>query len=314
MPDRDPPDSRHHFDTGVAGAHRTARPGPARRAVRRRPGPRRAVRDRGRRPAHRLLQERRRRRRARRPRRRGRTVAGVERRRAAMFAGEPINVTEHRAVLHTALRAPAGSVIELDGVNVVDEVHAVLDRMAAFADRIRADERITDIVNIGIGGSDLGPAMAARALAVLRPPAAHVSFRLQRRRRRHRRHARRSRPRIDAVRRVLQDVHDHRDPHERPHRSAVARRHPRRGGRRRPLRRRLDERRAGRRVRHRHRQHVRLLGLGRRPVLGGLGDRALVDAAHRTRRVPRVPRRVPHRRRALRRHAPRRQRSGAAGR
>ena len=92
-------------------------------------------------------------------------AAGVERRRAAMLAGEPINVTEHRAVLHTALRAPAGSVIELDGVNVVDEVHSVLDRMAAFADRIRADERITDIVNIGIGGSDLGPAMAARALA-----------------------------------------------------------------------------------------------------------------------------------------------------
>ena len=92
-------------------------------------------------------------------------AAGVERRRDAMFAGEPINVTEHRAVLHTALRAPAGSVIELDGVNVVDEVHAVLERMAAFADRIRADERITDIVNIGIGGSDLGPAMAARALA-----------------------------------------------------------------------------------------------------------------------------------------------------
>jgi glucose-6-phosphate isomerase len=92
-------------------------------------------------------------------------AAGVERRRAAMLAGEPINVTEHRAVLHMALRAPAGSVIELDGVNVVDDVHAVLDRMAAFADRIRADERITDIVNIGIGGSDLGPAMAARALA-----------------------------------------------------------------------------------------------------------------------------------------------------
>jgi glucose-6-phosphate isomerase len=92
-------------------------------------------------------------------------AAGVERRRAAMLAGEPINVTEHRAALHIALRAPAGSVIEVDGVNVVDDVHAVLDRMAAFADRVRADERITDIVNIGIGGSDLGPAMAARALA-----------------------------------------------------------------------------------------------------------------------------------------------------
>jgi glucose-6-phosphate isomerase len=92
-------------------------------------------------------------------------AAGLERRRAAMLAGEPINVTEHRAVLHMALRAPAGSVIELGGSNVVDDVHAVLDRMAAFVDRVRADERITDIVNIGIGGSDLGPAMAARALA-----------------------------------------------------------------------------------------------------------------------------------------------------
>jgi glucose-6-phosphate isomerase len=93
-----------------------------------------------------------------------------------MVAGEPINVTEHRAVLHTALRAPAGSVIELDGVNVVDEVHAVLERMAEFADRIRADARITDVVNIGIGGSDLGPAMAARALAAYGHPRLTCHF------------------------------------------------------------------------------------------------------------------------------------------
>jgi glucose-6-phosphate isomerase len=91
-------------------------------------------------------------------------AADVEARRDAMFAGEHINVTEDRAVLHTALRAPRGAVIEVDGENVVPAVHEVLDAMAVFADRVRADESITDIVNIGIGGSDLGPAMAAEAL------------------------------------------------------------------------------------------------------------------------------------------------------
>ncbi|MEU1853217.1 glucose-6-phosphate isomerase [Streptomyces sp. NPDC019990] len=91
--------------------------------------------------------------------------------RDAMFRGERINVTENRAVLHTALRAPRDAVIEVDGENVVPGVHAVLDRMAAFADRVRTGEwtghtgkRIRNVVNIGIGGSDLGPAMAYEAL------------------------------------------------------------------------------------------------------------------------------------------------------
>ncbi|MFJ3617038.1 glucose-6-phosphate isomerase [Streptomyces iakyrus] len=91
--------------------------------------------------------------------------------RDAMFRGEKINVTENRAVLHTALRAPRDAVIEVDGENVVPGVHAVLDRMAAFADRVRSGEwtghtgkRIRNVVNIGIGGSDLGPAMAYEAL------------------------------------------------------------------------------------------------------------------------------------------------------
>jgi glucose-6-phosphate isomerase len=91
--------------------------------------------------------------------------------RDAMFRGEKINITEDRAVLHTALRAPASAVIEVDGENVVPEVHAVLDRMGAFADRVRSGEwtghtgrRIRNVVNIGIGGSDLGPAMAYEAL------------------------------------------------------------------------------------------------------------------------------------------------------
>ncbi|MFL4903422.1 glucose-6-phosphate isomerase [Streptomyces sp. MMS24-I2-30] len=91
--------------------------------------------------------------------------------RDAMFRGEKINVTEDRAVLHTALRAPRDAVVEVDGENVVPGVHAVLDRMAGFAGRVRSGEwtghtgrRIRNIVNIGIGGSDLGPAMAYEVL------------------------------------------------------------------------------------------------------------------------------------------------------
>ncbi len=94
--------------------------------------------------------------------------AEVGPRRDAMIRGDRINVTEDRAVLHTALRAERGSAVVVDGVDVVPDVHAVLDRMGVFADRIRADRRYTDIVNIGIGGSDLGPAMAARALDAFR--------------------------------------------------------------------------------------------------------------------------------------------------
>jgi glucose-6-phosphate isomerase len=89
----------------------------------------------------------------------------------AMFTGEKINITENRAVLHTALRAPRDAEIVVDGVNVVPEVHAVLDAMSDFANRIRSGQwlghtgkRIRNIVNIGIGGSDLGPVMAYQAL------------------------------------------------------------------------------------------------------------------------------------------------------
>jgi glucose-6-phosphate isomerase len=96
---------------------------------------------------------------------------GLRERIAAMFGGERINVTEKRAVLHTALRAPATERIVVDGVDVVPEVHAVLERMAAFADRIRGGEwrghtgrPIRNIISIGIGGSDLGPVMAYEAL------------------------------------------------------------------------------------------------------------------------------------------------------
>jgi glucose-6-phosphate isomerase len=97
--------------------------------------------------------------------------SGLRRRIDAMFAGERINVTEGRPALHVALRAPRDEVIEVDGENVVPEVHAVLDRMASFAERVRSGNwmghtgrPIRNVVNIGIGGSDLGPAMAYEAL------------------------------------------------------------------------------------------------------------------------------------------------------
>ena len=89
----------------------------------------------------------------------------------AMFSGEKINITENRAVLHVALRAPKGSSIIVDGENVVPGVHAVLDKMSSFCDRVRSGawkghtgKRIRNIINIGIGGSDLGPVMAYEAL------------------------------------------------------------------------------------------------------------------------------------------------------
>ena len=98
-------------------------------------------------------------------------ASGLQSRIEAMFAGEKINVTEGRAVLHVALRAPKKAKIFVDGKNVVPEVHKVLDRMAAFCDRVRSGEwkghtgkRIRNVINIGIGGSDLGPVMAYEAL------------------------------------------------------------------------------------------------------------------------------------------------------
>jgi glucose-6-phosphate isomerase len=97
--------------------------------------------------------------------------AGVRERIDAMFRGDKINVTEGRAVLHTALRAPEGAIVEVDGENVVPAVHAVLRKMGDFADRVRSGawtghtgKRVRTVINIGIGGSDLGPAMAYEAL------------------------------------------------------------------------------------------------------------------------------------------------------
>ena len=109
--------------------------------------------------------------------------AGVEQLRDAMFAGEHINVTEDRAVLHVALRAPRDERIDVDGEDVVPAVHAVLDKMSAFAEQVRGGEwtgytgeRIRAVVNVGIGGSDLGPRMAAEALADFAHPEIVARF------------------------------------------------------------------------------------------------------------------------------------------
>ncbi len=110
-------------------------------------------------------------------------AAGVEQLRDAMFAGERINVTEDRAALHTALRAPRGTVVEFEGRDVVADVHDVLDRMALFSESVRSGDwvgatgrRIRRVVNIGIGGSDLGPHMAHDALLPFVTPEITFTF------------------------------------------------------------------------------------------------------------------------------------------
>lgn len=108
---------------------------------------------------------------------------GVEARRDAMFAGEKINNTENRAVLHTALRAPRGATLVVDGQEVNADIHAVLDRVKTFTDAVRSGDwlghsgkPITDIVNIGIGGSDLGPKMVVLALRHYAHPRLRMHF------------------------------------------------------------------------------------------------------------------------------------------
>jgi glucose-6-phosphate isomerase len=108
---------------------------------------------------------------------------GVAERRDAMFRGEKINITENRAVLHVALRAPKGTQIKVEGVDVVPEVHAVLDKMAAFSNRVRSGEwkghtgkAIKNVINVGIGGSYLGPEMAYDALRTFTDRAMKFRF------------------------------------------------------------------------------------------------------------------------------------------
>ncbi len=109
--------------------------------------------------------------------------AGLEERIQAMFAGERINVSENRSVLHVALRAPRGEVIMVDGADVVEPVHQVLDRLAHFAERVRdgswtghTGKPVRNVVNIGIGGSDLGPRMAYEALRHYARPELTLRF------------------------------------------------------------------------------------------------------------------------------------------
>ena len=236
-------------------------------------------------------------------RRRGRPAGRID----AMFSGERINVTENRPVLHVALRAPTGTSIVVDGRDVVPDVHEVLDRMSAFADQVRdgtwrghTGKPVTAVVNIGIGGSDLGPVMASEALA----------------------HYARRDIRLRFVSNVdgtdfAEKTHDldpsqtlfvissktfttletmtNARPHERgcsPVWAATSRRSH-------ALRRGLDERCRGGEVRHRHDQHVRFLGLGGRPLLLRLRDRAVPDDRDRACGIPVHAGRVPRHGRAL---------------
>ena len=224
-----------------------------------------------------------------------------------MFAGEKINITEDRAVLHVALRAPKGEKILVDGIDVVPEVHDVLDRMGDFSDRVRSGawtghtgKRIRNVINIGIGGSDLGPRMAYEALKDFSERS--MTFRFV--------------SNVDGndFWEATQDL----DPEEtlfivasktfttletmtnaRSARDWSLADAEGRCGRREALRRGVDQRRRGDQVRDRHREHVRVLGLGRRAVLVRLGDRPLADDRDRPGRVSRHARRVPRDGRAL---------------
>ena len=106
-------------------------------------------------------------------------ACGLTQHRDAMFGGQPINSTEGRAVLHTLLRRPRGLALPGDGPDIAHklaQVHTTLDAMLAYADTVRAHESITDVVNIGIGGSDLGPHMAVLALEQFRAPGKRLHF------------------------------------------------------------------------------------------------------------------------------------------
>ena len=212
--------------------------------------------------------------------------------------------------MHTALRLPKGAELTVDGQDVVADVHEVLDAMGDFTDRLRSGEwtgatgeRIKTVVNIGIGGSDLGPVMVYQALRHYADAGISARFVSN----------------VDPADLVAKL--DGLDPAttlfivasktfstlETLTNATAARRWLTDVARRRrgvqALRRGVDEQEAGRRLRHQHRQHVRLLGLGRRPVLGGLGDRAVGHGGGRQGAVRRVPGRLPRRRRALQDHA-----------
>ena len=215
--------------------------------------------------------------------------SGLRARIDAMFRGEKINVTEKRAVLHVALRAPKDQAIGVEGKDVVPQVHAVLDKMADFSNRVRSGEwkghtgkAIRNVINIGIGGSDLGPVMAYEALRQY--SQRNLTFRFV--------------SNVDgtdffeATRdldaeetlfiissktfttlETMTNAHTARDwalaSLKEPCRRCQA------------FRRGIDQCRGSGQIRHRYRKYVRVLGLGRRALLDGLGDRPLDDDRHR---------------------------------
>ena len=218
---------------------------------------------------------------------------GVMKRRDAMYAGEKINTTERRAVLHVALRAPRGTRIEVDGADVVPDVHKVLDAMSAFATRLRSGafvghtgKRIRNVVNIGIGGSYLGPEMAYRALRPFSDRS--MTFRFV--------------ANVDGAD-FSEATHDLDaaetlfivssktfttlgDDDQRGDGARLAggeTRFGRGGGE--AFRRGLHQHRGGDQVRHRPGQYVRLLGLGRRPLFDGQRDRPVHDDRGRARTI-----------------------------
>ena len=204
----------------------------------------------------------------------------VEGWRAKMFDGARINFTEDRAVLHTALRNRSSRPILVDGADVMPEINAVLEKMRLFSEQVRGGawrgatgEAITDIVNIGIGGSDLGPLMVCEALKPYQRAGPATALRLQRRRRAPRPHPRPPRPGANPVHRRFQDLHHPGDHDQRRLGPRLADGRPGRGRGGPALRGRLDQRRGGGPLRHRHRQHVRVLGLGRRALFPVVGDR-----------------------------------------
>ena len=248
--------------------------------------------------------------------------SGLRARIEAMFRGEKINVTEDRAVLHVALRAPRGESIVVDGEDVVPQVHAVLDKMAAFADQVRSGawlghsgKRIRNVINIGIGGSDLGPVMAYEALKDY--SQRDLTFRFV---------SNVDGDRVRTRRRATSTPEEtlfiissktfttlETMTNARTARDWLLRTPGRREGGGAALRRRLDQHRGGDEVRHRSGQYVRLLGLGRRALLDGLGDRPLDDDRHRPGELPRDARRLPRDGRALPHDAVRAQHARADG-
>ena len=233
--------------------------------------------------------------------------SGLPERTEAMFRGERINATENRSVLHVALRMPKGSSLVVDGRDVVADVHEVLDRMAAFSERIRSGEwkghtgkPIRNVVNIGIGGSDLGPVMAYEALRHY--TRRDLTFRFV--------SNVDSTDFVEATRdlepdetlfvissktfttlETMTNAHSAREwaLAALGDEAAIAKHFV-------AVSTNAEEVAA---LRHRPGEHVRLLGLGRRPLLDGLRDRPLDDDRDRPRPLPRAARRLPRDGRAL---------------